>query len=271
MELKVSIATVTYNHEAYLKKTLDSFLAQKTNFQYEIVIGEDCSTDRTRDVFYKYQNKYPEKIHVITSEKNVGSQKNALRTINACIGKYIAMCEGDDYWTDPYKLQKQVDFLEENSEYGLISSDINLIDTDGNLLPDNNMVLKQRANRKPKVDFFDLLGTNLINTLTVCTRADLMKELAERVLNENLCFVYDYWFWLNISLKSKIRISYEKTASYRVHEGDISHNNKKLSLQSCYIQKDAIERNAIEAKFGQAKNGYNLNHIRAKLKETSES
>jgi glycosyltransferase involved in cell wall biosynthesis len=214
---------------------------QKTNFPFEIVIGEDCSTDGTRKIVFDYQNKFPDLIKVITSEANVGPQANIVRTLKACKGKYIAILEGDDYWTDPYKLQKQVDFLEANPDYGLVSSDINLIDVEGNPLPDNNMVLKQREKRKPEVDFFDLLGTNLINTLTVCARADIMKELAERVLNENLWFVYDYWFWLHVARQTKIKILEDKTAAYRIHSGGASQKKDFFHKRIPLVRANALQ------------------------------
>lgn len=115
----VSVCTITYNHENYIAQAIEGVLMQKTNFPFEIVIGEDCSTDGTREIVFDYARKYPNIIRIITSEKNVGMINNLNRTLNACKGKYIALCEGDDYWIDPYKLQKQVDFLEANPEYSM--------------------------------------------------------------------------------------------------------------------------------------------------------
>jgi glycosyltransferase involved in cell wall biosynthesis len=113
----ISIAIVTYNHEKYIAQAIESVINQKTDFAFEIIIGEDCSTDKTRAICIAYQKKYPERIKLILHEKNVGLYKNNLSTWLACTGKFVALCEGDDYWTDPYKLQKQVDFLEQNPEY----------------------------------------------------------------------------------------------------------------------------------------------------------
>ncbi|MFW6224678.1 MAG: glycosyltransferase [Bacteroidota bacterium] len=237
----LSICTLTYNHENFIAKTLDGFLSQETNFEFEIVIGEDASTDNTREIIKKYHSQFPDKIIILENEYNLGMVKNWVNALDGCEGKYIAFCEGDDYWTDPYKLQKQVDFLEANPEYGMVSSDVNLIDENGNPLPDTNMVLKQREKRKPTVDFFDLLETNLVNTLTVCVRADLMKSLTEKVVEENLWFVYDYWFWLHIALKSKIRIFDEKIAAYRIHKKGISRQNGVLKKQRVFIIWDAIK------------------------------
>ncbi|MFC1781363.1 glycosyltransferase [Planctomycetota bacterium] len=113
----VSVKMITYNHEQYIAQAIESVLEQKTEFSFELVIGEDCSTDRTREIVFDYQKKYPDIIRVITSGKNVGARKNSMRTLKARCGKYIALCEGDDYWTNPNKLQKQVDFLDANHDY----------------------------------------------------------------------------------------------------------------------------------------------------------
>lgn len=116
MSILVSINCITYNHEKYIKSALDGFLAQKTNFEYEIVIGEDCSTDGTRAIVKEYAGKYPDKIVLVISDENVGASNNEKRIFEKSRGKYIALCEGDDYWTDPYKLQKQIDYMENNPQ-----------------------------------------------------------------------------------------------------------------------------------------------------------
>lgn len=113
----LSVCMITYNHERYIRKAIAGVIMQKTNFKIELVVGEDFSTDATRTLCQEYAERYPELIRLLPTEKNLGMTQNLLRTFNACAGKYIAICEGDDYWTDPCKLQKQVDFLEANPEY----------------------------------------------------------------------------------------------------------------------------------------------------------
>lgn len=113
----VSIVCITYNHEPYLRKALDGFLMQETSFPVEIVLAEDCSTDGTRLICEEYATKYPDRINYIWSETNVGPVANEKRAFAAARGRYIATCEGDDYWTDPLKLQRQVDFLDSHSDY----------------------------------------------------------------------------------------------------------------------------------------------------------
>ena len=115
----LSIVTITYNHEPYIRKCIEGVLMQQVNFPIEFIIAEDCSTDGTLAICKEYATKYPNLIQLITSENNVGAIANERRAMKAAKGKYIAFCEGDDYWTDPLKLQKQVDFLEENPEYSV--------------------------------------------------------------------------------------------------------------------------------------------------------
>lgn len=111
-EILVSVCCVTFNHEKYIAQTLEGFLMQKTDFEYEIIIGDDSSTDNTNLIIQSYHHEYPHKIRLVTGEVNVGSIKNQCRIFGYAKGKYIAMCDGDDYWIDPLKLQKQVDLME---------------------------------------------------------------------------------------------------------------------------------------------------------------
>lgn len=124
MNKKVSVFVVTYNQEKYIQECLDGIVNQKVNFEYEVVIGEDCSTDKTLEICKMYADKYSQ-IKLLPSKKNMGFIKNWERVLNACEGEYIAMCEGDDYWSDINKLQKQVDFLDENQEYSVCGGLIN--------------------------------------------------------------------------------------------------------------------------------------------------
>lgn len=113
----VSVIMITYNHEDYIRQALDSILMQHVNFNYEIIIGDDASTDKTQEIIREYQIKYPDKIKSILREENVGPTRNGYDVKMRSKGKYIAVLEGDDYWIDEFKLQKQVDFLEKNQEY----------------------------------------------------------------------------------------------------------------------------------------------------------
>lgn len=113
----VSIVMIAYNVEKYIADAIDSVLSQKVDFKYELVIGEDCSTDNTLKIALDYEGQHPEKIKVLRRNKNLGLTPNCIDTHNKCKGKYIALLDGDDFWTNEYKLQKQIDFLELHPEY----------------------------------------------------------------------------------------------------------------------------------------------------------
>lgn len=119
----VSVWMITYNHEPYIRQAIEGVVMQKTDFEYELVIGEDCSTDRTREICFEYQRKYPDKIRVLWSNQNLYRNPhpaggNSQRTMAHCRGEFIALCEGDDYWIDPLKLQKQVDIMRKHPTVG---------------------------------------------------------------------------------------------------------------------------------------------------------
>ncbi|WP_184549862.1 glycosyltransferase [Mucilaginibacter sp. FT3.2] len=130
----VSVSCTTYNQDKFITQTIESFLMQQTNFPFEIVVGDDCSTDGTSAILQSFKQQYPDKIKVISANKNGGAHQNTINTLHACTGKYIALCDGDDYWTNPLKLQKQVDFLEQNPEYVICCHYTCVVDTDGNTL-----------------------------------------------------------------------------------------------------------------------------------------
>ena len=110
----VSVRTSVYNHAPYIRECIESVLMQETDFPFEYIIGEDFSTDGSREIVMEYAEKYPHIIRVLTADQNVGGKANGVRCIRSCRGKYIAICEGDDCWTDPGKLKRQVALLEEN-------------------------------------------------------------------------------------------------------------------------------------------------------------
>ncbi len=119
MKPKVTVVIVTYNHEAFIAEALESVLMQKTSFDFDILIGEDASTDKTKDILESYREKYPDKIKPVYREKNLGLVKNFADLLLRARGEYLATLAGDDFWTDEYKLQKQADFLDKHPEYSL--------------------------------------------------------------------------------------------------------------------------------------------------------
>lgn len=111
----VSVCMTTYNHEKYISQAIESVLCQRTTFSFEVVIGEDCSTDNTLAICRQYEAQHPDIVRVVASERNIGMHANYRRTIEACRGKYVAMCDGDDWFSDENKLQMQVEMIENTS------------------------------------------------------------------------------------------------------------------------------------------------------------
>jgi glycosyltransferase involved in cell wall biosynthesis len=148
MEIMVSIDCITYNHENYIADAMESFLMQKTDFNFEILIHDDASTDRTPEIIKQYESKYPDLIKPIYQTENQYSKgvKISYFNMERAKGKYIAVCEGDDYWTDPYKLQKQVDYMEKHPECSICIHAVYRV------LPDKTKLkLHVRPNRGNKV------------------------------------------------------------------------------------------------------------------------
>ena len=129
-QIVVSIQCLTYNHALYIRQCLDGFVMQKTNFRFEAIVHDDASTDGTQDIIREYEKKYPDIIKPIYQKENQYSKGIPGFITNLvsskCKGKYIAICEGDDYWIDPNKLQMQVDFLESHPEYSMCFHDVDI-------------------------------------------------------------------------------------------------------------------------------------------------
>ncbi len=117
----LSVCMLAYNHEKWISRSIEGVLMQKTNFKYRLIIAEDCSNDGTREIILSYSKMYPDLIRVFFNKNNLGLAQNFSQALTICKGKYIAICEGDDFWTDPYKLQNQVDFLENNHNCVIVS------------------------------------------------------------------------------------------------------------------------------------------------------
>ena len=130
-DIKVSVNVLSYKHAKYIRQCIDSILAQKVNFKYEIVVGEDCSNDGTKEILLEYKEKYPDKFVLLLNEENMGVSKNSYNVKLYCSGEYITGCESDDFWTDEYKLQKQVDFLDAHPEYIAVGSNSVAVDENG--------------------------------------------------------------------------------------------------------------------------------------------
>lgn len=225
--ITVSVFIITYNQEQYIAQTIESILMQKTNFNYQLVIGEDCSTDQTRSICESYATKYGGKIKLLPElDKNIGLISNYMRTIKECDGKYIAICDGDDYWIDENKLQKQVDFLETNLDYSIVYTGVRKLFKDGKTF-DSVYNLEQK-----NPDFDDLIFNNFIHSVTV-----LFKNIqnTEEVPFWFVNFPFGDWqtyLWV-IKDGSKIHFFDDITAVYRMN---IGVSSRYMSSNSSFIQ-----------------------------------
>jgi glycosyltransferase involved in cell wall biosynthesis len=218
MPILVSICCLSYNHEPYIKECLEGFLKQKTDFDFEILIHDDASTDNTQSIIKEYEVKYPEIIKPICQTENQWSQGiNPSRRFNysRVQGKYIAMCEGDDYWTDPSKLQKQVDFLEKNEDYAVVYHNSQALRENGKL--DSTLMLKHTSNKS--ISKLDVINQP-IPTLTI-----LYRNLPEIIEDFNIVGIVagDVVLRTLISRFGKGKYLHNITpAVYRIHAGGTS-------------------------------------------------
>ena len=130
-KIKVSIMMLAYNHESYIRQALDSVVRQRTDFRFEAIVGEDCSTDGTREIVREYARKYPDIVKPLFRKKNLGASRNVVSTLRRCKGEYVAFLECDDYWTDMDKLQKQADYLDAHPECAGVMTKVVVIDRYG--------------------------------------------------------------------------------------------------------------------------------------------
>ncbi|HBZ26123.1 MAG TPA: hypothetical protein DEO54_07775 [Rikenellaceae bacterium] len=237
-ETLVSICCLTYNHEQYIRECIEGFLIQKTDFLFEIIIHDDASTDNTSSIIREYEARYPEIIKPIYQSENQWS-KGISPSLNfvwpRARGKYIALCEGDDYWIDKYKLSKQVDFIEKNPEFGMTYSMAYIFE--------NGKLTSKKTGA-------NIIGSNLflrntIPTLTVMFRKELLIDYLKFINPADKDWtIGDYPLWLWIKCNSKIHFQPEITSVYRILRNSLSNKGSRLdfSLKSYEISKFFLEK-----------------------------
>lgn len=229
-DIMVSIICCTYNQKSFIKDCLEGFVTQKTNFKFEAVVHDDASTDGTQDIIKEYEKQYPDIIKPIYEEENQYSKKNgSLERIvhEHCHGKYLAICEGDDYWIDSYKLQKQVDFLESHPDYSMVHTRFNyLFDKRGVIKSDedNHRMICDILKTDPENIPFYILEDNRyrIQTMTVLYRVEALEDTDEIQKETGLFFMGDTQLWLNLLKNGKIYYMSDVTSFYRVNENSVS-------------------------------------------------
>lgn len=173
-EIKVSVIITCYNQQGYIKKAIDSVLMQDADFGVEIIISDDCSTDETPRIIKDYREKYPDKITLVLRDKNVGISKNWLDALCMAKGEYVTTLEGDDYWTDPYKLKKQAGFLDKNPDYYGVTHRRDIVDDTGkvynfftaDMFPKNNVINFDNYSKGVIFAYNSCMHRNFFGTLT---------------------------------------------------------------------------------------------------------
>jgi len=251
----VSVGIITYNHEKYIRQCLEGVMMQKTTFPFDVIVGEDCSTDNTRSIIEEFEQKYPGIIKPIYQEKNVGGARNAYEfCYPALTGKYVAICEGDDYWTDPYKLQKQYDFLEQNPDFVMCYHRINRVNERGEFVQ-----------KRESTDKINILSQKEIFHISIPTLAimfrNCIKEIPKEVIDAQCGDAFIRGMLASYGKAANLGFV---GAHYRIHSGGFysskttleqflfSLSARKQMIRSSYfnnMQKKEIKKEYYERKF----------------------
>lgn len=214
---KVSVLTLAFNHASYIKQNIEGFLSQKTSFPIELIIHDDCSTDGTADIIREYASRYPDKIHPILQKENQYSKgvDPFDFLLEKATGEYYALCEGDDYWCDPNKLQKQVDFLDANRSYSACVHNTEI----------RNIKTGKKSVLNPKNDSYDILLKDVImvGSASYHTSSLLVRNTSfhEAYTSELLkIYPYDYTVSILYCLQGPIHFLPEIMSVYRLFSGE---------------------------------------------------
>lgn len=240
--LMVTIRCMTFNHEAYIRQCLEGIVLQRTNFRFEAIVHDDASTDGTAKIVREYAEKYPDIIKpIIETENQYSKHKGIITKImnEHTHGKYVALCEGDDYWIDPFKLQKQVDFLEKYKDYGLVYTNVDFYFQDRNEYEESYITSGKIKHSKSFIDHLTYAG--YIAPCTWLYRRKYAFLTRKRYVDTTFPLALDIW------ADSKIYFMDESTTVYRVLNESASHSKslyKKFNIATgvFQIQKDYVDK-----------------------------
>ena len=223
--MKVSIICTNYNKGDWVREAMDSFLNQRTNFDFEIIIIDDASTDHSYEIIQEYQNKFPEKVRTFRNEVNLGITKTWKKICREAKGEYIARCDSDDFWTDPLKLQKQVDLLDSSTDSLWSNTEFDMVDLDGNIIQKDAFANKAL----PLIDSYEemlvMKGMTMASTWVVDTA--LMQDVSAQISDT----AADDTFELQLELFKRTKISFlsDSTTVYRMNLGS---DSKPMTLET---------------------------------------
>lgn len=216
--MKVSIICTNYNKGDWVREAMDSFLNQRTTFDFEIIIIDDASTDHSYEIIQDYQNKFPEKVRTFRNEVNLGITRTWKKICQEAKGQYIARCDSDDFWTDPLKLQKQVDLLDSSTDSLWSNTEFDMVDLDGNIIQKDAFANKAL----PLIDSYEemlvMKGMTMASTWLVDTA--LMQDVSTQISDT----AADDTFELQLELFKRTKISFlsDSTTVYRMNLGSDS-------------------------------------------------
>ena len=232
MPPKVSVCIPTYNHERYIRQTLDGALRQQTDFEIEIVIGDDASTDNNQQIIQEYVDKYPNIFRAFLHKENqgpkepreFGGRNNVLQLLKVCKGDYVALCEGDDYWTDATKLQKQFDFMEANPDYAICHHNMQVIYEDG-----SSEHLFNDENQKVESSIVDILEDRwfIATAATLYRNIFRVKDFGEW---HSRAAAGDWALVIQLAATGKIHYLPKIMGVYRKHRGGLSNVQSSTNL-----------------------------------------
>lgn len=223
--MKVSIICTNYNKGDWVREAMDSFLNQKTNFDFEIIIIDDASTDHSYEIIQEYQNKFPEKVRTFRNEVNLGIARTWKKVCQEAKGQYIARCDSDDFWTDPLKLQKQVDLLDASTDSLWSNTEFDMVDLDGNIFQKDAFANKAL----PLIDSYEemlvMKGMTMASTWLADTA--LMQDVSAQISDT----ATDDTFELQLELFKRTKISFlsDSTTVYRMNLGS---DSKPMTLET---------------------------------------
>jgi glycosyltransferase involved in cell wall biosynthesis len=240
----VSIAMATYNHERYLQDAIEGIVRQCTDFPIELIIGDDCSTDRTGEIARAYQRAYPGIIRVLSGERNVGMHENGARIISVARGRYLAFCEGDDFWHRPDKLRDQIHLIENDSTISLVCSSWRIISEEGIILEPDVLGLNKSSKQWFGLD--DILAKRVM-TVTVCTKTDLVRQSLKE---SPLCRLGRYPFgdapmWVEVSHHGRCVCLPQEYGTYRLSRNSATRPSDIMDVYrfiagACEFDRDVL-------------------------------
>jgi glycosyltransferase involved in cell wall biosynthesis len=219
--MKLSVMMITYNHERFIANAIESVLAQRVNFDYEIVIGEDCSTDRTRAIIMDFHRRYPGRIVPLMRDQNIGPARNSEATLLACRGQYLALLEGDDYWTCREKLERQVNFLDTHPGSSMCCHRVQFLDETGFA---EAAVFPSLPAGSYTID--DLLKNNFVATCSAVLRRNLVPALPPWFREMKLG---DWPMFALAARYGTIELMDEVMSVHRIHQGGVWSSLSSMS------------------------------------------